>query len=122
MCIEVVGHGALLATRSKGLLGTGTTIIHMCACAQASKATGALTLQKVLDMKEAGVEVSSFISEELRANLYSQEVPATAQAARGVGSTCVRVGQAAKCFQQRIQQPPGAWHSPFWQRPRVRTD
>ena len=44
--------------------------------AQASKATGALTLQKLLDMKDAGVEVSSFVSEELRANLYLQEVQA----------------------------------------------
>lgn len=52
----------------------------MRARAQASKATGALTLQKLLDMKEAGVEVSSFVSEELRANLYSQEVQTRSRA------------------------------------------
>ncbi|KAK9839292.1 hypothetical protein WJX81_005958 [Elliptochloris bilobata] len=47
---------------------------HLISGLQASKATGALTLQKVLDMKDAGVEVSSFVSEELRANLYAQEL------------------------------------------------
>lgn len=42
--------------------------------AQAAKATGALTLQKVLDMQEAGVEVESFVSEEMRMQMYSKEV------------------------------------------------
>lgn len=41
---------------------------------EAAKNTGQLTLQKVLDMKESGVDVDSFISEELRLSLYSKEV------------------------------------------------
>lgn len=44
--------------------------------AQAAKATGALTLQKVLDMQEAGVEVESLVSEELRLQMYNKEVRA----------------------------------------------
>ena len=41
---------------------------------QAAKASGSLTLQKVLDMKEAGVDVDSFVSEELRLQMYTKEV------------------------------------------------
>ena len=41
---------------------------------EAAKSMGALTLQKVLDMKESGVEVDSFISEEMRLSLFSKEV------------------------------------------------
>ena len=41
---------------------------------EAAKNTGQLTLQKILDMKEAGVEIDSFVSEEMRLNLYSKEV------------------------------------------------
>lgn len=42
---------------------------------QAAKATGQLTLQKVLDMQEAGVEVESFVSEDMRLQMYTKEVP-----------------------------------------------
>jgi len=41
---------------------------------EAAKNTGQLTLQKILDMKESGVEVDSFVSEEMRLSLYTQEV------------------------------------------------
>lgn len=41
---------------------------------QAAKATGTLSLQKVLDMKDAGVEVESFVSEDMRLQLYTKEV------------------------------------------------
>ena len=41
---------------------------------EAAKNTGQLTLQKVLDMKDSGVDVDSFISEELRLSLYAKEV------------------------------------------------
>ena len=41
---------------------------------QAAKATGQLTLQKVLDMQEAGVEVESFVSEDMRLQMYTKEV------------------------------------------------
>lgn len=41
---------------------------------EAAKNTGSLSLQKVLDMKESGVEIDSFISEEMRLNLYTKEV------------------------------------------------
>ena len=44
---------------------------------QAAKATGALSLQKVLDMQEAGVEVESFVSEDMRMQMYSKEVRLT---------------------------------------------
>ncbi|KAK9915263.1 hypothetical protein WJX75_006851 [Coccomyxa subellipsoidea] len=47
---------------------------HLISGLQAAKATGALTLQKVLDMQEAGVEVESFVSEEMRMQMYSKEV------------------------------------------------
>ena len=41
---------------------------------EAAKNTGQLTLQKILDMRESGVEVDSFVSEEMRLSLYTQEV------------------------------------------------
>ena len=41
---------------------------------EAKKATGQLTLKTVLDMKESGVDVDSFVSEELRLSLYAKEV------------------------------------------------
>ena len=44
---------------------------------EAAKNTGQLTLQKILDMKESGVEVDSFVSEEMRLSLYTQEVRST---------------------------------------------
>ncbi|KAK9829243.1 hypothetical protein WJX72_004725 [[Myrmecia] bisecta] len=40
----------------------------------AQKATGALNLQKVLDMKEAGVDIDSFVSVEMRLTMYSKEI------------------------------------------------
>lgn len=43
-------------------------------------------------MKDAGVEVSSFISEELRANLYSQEVRALFHAVCGARPTLAVFG------------------------------
>ena len=58
---------------------------HAVGAAQASKATGALTLPKVLVMKDAGVDVSSFVSEELRSNLYSQEVRPHPRTGKEVG-------------------------------------
>ena len=42
--------------------------------AQAAKASGNLDLEKLLDMKEAGIEVESFVSEELRLQMYQKEV------------------------------------------------
>ncbi len=47
-------------------------------CAQAAKATGTLSLQKVLDMKDAGVEVESFVSEDMRLQMYTKEVRSSA--------------------------------------------
>ncbi|CAL8468289.1 g7829 [Coccomyxa elongata] len=47
---------------------------HLISGLQAAKATGQLTLQKVLDMQEAGVEVESFVSEDMRLQMYTKEV------------------------------------------------
>jgi hypothetical protein len=41
---------------------------------QAVKASGALTLDKVLDMADAGVDVDSFISAQQRLDLYAKHV------------------------------------------------
>lgn len=41
---------------------------------QAAKASGNLDLEKLLDMKEAGIEVDSFVSEEMRLQMYQKEV------------------------------------------------
>eukprot|EP00891_Asterochloris_glomerata_P003309 jgi/Astpho2/3309/fgenesh1_pg.00054_%23_10_t len=41
---------------------------------QAAKAQGSLSLEKVLEMKESGVDINSFVSEELRLELYSKEI------------------------------------------------
>jgi hypothetical protein len=41
---------------------------------QAAKASGNLDLEKLLDMKEAGIEVESFVSEEMRLQMYQKEV------------------------------------------------
>ena len=43
---------------------------------QAAKASGNLDLEKLLDMKEAGIEVESFVSEEMRLQMYQKEVRA----------------------------------------------
>ena len=48
--------------------------------AQAAKASGNLDLEKLLDMKEAGIEVESFVSEELRLQMYQKEVCSPVQA------------------------------------------
>ena len=42
--------------------------------AQAAKASGSLTLERMLDMKEAGVDVDGLVSEELRLQMYTKEV------------------------------------------------
>lgn len=41
---------------------------------QAKKSAGALTLQSLLEMSESGVDTSSFLSEDHRAQLFSKEV------------------------------------------------
>lgn len=41
---------------------------------QTAKAQGQLTLEKILEMKEQGVEIDGFVSEEMRVQLYSAEV------------------------------------------------
>ena len=41
---------------------------------QAAKASGNLDLEKLMDMKEAGIEVESFVSEEMRLQMYQKEV------------------------------------------------
>lgn len=41
---------------------------------QSAKAMGELDLQKVLDMKESGVEIESFTSPEFRKSLFQKEV------------------------------------------------
>jgi hypothetical protein len=41
---------------------------------QSAKATGQLDLQKILDMKDAGVDVDTFVSEEMRLTLYTKEI------------------------------------------------
>ena len=45
---------------------------------QAAKASGSLTLERMMDMKEAGVDVDSLVSEELRLQMYTKEVGAPA--------------------------------------------
>ena len=45
---------------------------------QAAKASGSLTLERMMDMKEAGVDVDSLVSEELRLQMYTKEVDAPA--------------------------------------------
>ena len=70
---------------------------------EAAKNTGSLSLQKVLDMKEAGVEIDSFISEEMRLNLYTKEVNSQAYIMSVykcvcvcVSFTCCRMGLLSK--------------------------
>ena len=46
---------------------------------QAAKATGGLTLQRLLDMEEQGVTIADVTSDELRASLYSKEVDHSAR-------------------------------------------
>ena len=41
---------------------------------QAAKASGNLDLEKLMDMKDAGIEVESFVSEEMRLQMYQKEV------------------------------------------------
>lgn len=41
---------------------------------QAAKSQGALTLEKVLDMADSGVDVDSFISADMRLQMFSKEV------------------------------------------------
>ena len=41
---------------------------------QAAKSQGALTLEKVLDMADSGVDVDSFISGDMRLQMFSKEV------------------------------------------------
>jgi hypothetical protein len=41
---------------------------------QSMKSQGTLTLSKLLDMKESGVEVENFVGEDARMQLYSKEV------------------------------------------------
>lgn len=43
---------------------------------QAAKASGNLDLEKLMDMKDAGIEVESFVSEEMRLQMYQKEVHA----------------------------------------------
>lgn len=43
---------------------------------QAAKATGSLTLDRVLELKEGGMEVGSVLNEDMRQQLYRQEVVA----------------------------------------------
>lgn len=48
---------------------------HLCTgTLQTAKAQGQLTLEKVLEMKEQGVEIDGFVSEDMRVQLYSAEV------------------------------------------------
>ena len=51
--------------------------IYMCVCVlflQAAKASGGLTLQRLLEMEEQGIVVGDVTSDELRASLYTKEV------------------------------------------------
>ena len=41
---------------------------------QASKATGQMNMQRLLDMQEQGINVKDVTSDELRATMYSKEV------------------------------------------------
>lgn len=49
-------------------------LLHAGQNMQAAKASGALDLEKLLDMKEAGIDVESFVSEEMRLQMYQKEV------------------------------------------------
>ena len=41
---------------------------------QAAKAQGKLSVAQVLDLKESGVDVAGLLSEDVRNNLFQQEV------------------------------------------------
>ena len=60
------------------LAGIASTVCIPCVkgpkAVQAAKASGNLDLEKLLDMKEAGIEVESFVSEEMRLQMYQKEV------------------------------------------------
>ncbi len=43
---------------------------------QAAKSAGALTLERLRDMAESGVDIESFVSEDMRVQLYTKEVRA----------------------------------------------
>ena len=41
---------------------------------QAAKSQGQLTLSRLLDMREGGIDIESFVSEDMRLQLFSKEV------------------------------------------------
>ena len=45
---------------------------------QAAKSAGQLTLSRLLDMRESGIDIESFVSEDMRLQMFSKEVRCTA--------------------------------------------
>jgi hypothetical protein len=41
---------------------------------QAAKSAGQLTLSRLLDMRESGIDIESFVSEDMRLQMFSKEV------------------------------------------------
>jgi hypothetical protein len=56
---------------------------HIISGLQAAKASGSLSLAKLLDMREAGVDTGALVSEELRAQLLTKEVAEALSAGTG---------------------------------------
>jgi hypothetical protein len=54
---------------------------------QAAKSAGQLTLSRLLDMRESGIDIESFVSEDMRLQMFSKEV---------------------RCPRHRVQQPSGS--------------
>ncbi len=64
-------HPLLLSSLSSESAKIGTEELW---AVQAAKASGNLDLEKLMDMKDAGIEVESFVSEEMRLQMYQKEV------------------------------------------------
>ena len=41
---------------------------------QAAKSSGQLTLARLLEMRESGIDIESFVSEDMRLQMFSKEV------------------------------------------------
>ena len=75
---------------------------------QAAKSQGALTLEKVLDMADSGVDVDSFISADMRLQMFSKEVrlsPLSPPGDRARSAALQRPDQQQPCLAsgQRVQ-------------------
>ena len=50
---------------------------------QAAKSSGQLTLARLLEMRESGIDIESFVSEDMRLQMFSKEVRSSASCVAG---------------------------------------